>query len=326
MKLVVTPRSEGKEVVEKIYWNYIIAFYLFAAGISAGALLLSIVAGAINAEKYNRIVRVGAYVAPFPISVGILALVFDLERPWLCWRLFVTFEGTSVMSIGAWLILFFTIVSVLYLYPWLSEVRDPLRLRGFVTHRRVQRFIRYIGVVLSLGVATYTGVLICTLAARPFWNSPMIPIVFLVSAVIDAVAVITLGLYLGHPEDDDLCVNVFFMHCIDFVLLLVLTIVVTFFLVGLYTSTEGAGAALDVVMSGQLRFHFWFGVVVLGMAIPLTHVMRQLLPQLLGQNHRQHPFWSVVTAELCVLLGGYMLRYVVVYAGQLTTANLVVGF
>ncbi|WP_156033130.1 NrfD/PsrC family molybdoenzyme membrane anchor subunit [Candidatus Magnetobacterium casense] len=320
--------------MEQIYWNYMIAFYLFAAGISAGALLLSIVAGAINAEKYKGIVRVGAYVAPFPISVGILALVFDLERPWLCWRLFVTFEGTSVMSIGAWLILFFTIVSVLYLYPWLSEARDPLRLsvrlRGFVTHRTVQRFIRYLGIVLSLGVGTYTGVLICTLAARPFWNSPMIPIVFLISAVIDAVAVITLGLYIGHPEDDDLRVNAFFMQCIDFVLLLVLTIVVAFFLVGLYTSTEGAGAALDVVISGQLRLHLWFGVVVLGMVIPLTHVIRQLLPQLPGHNHRhrhrQHPLWTVVTAELCVLIGGYMLRYVVVYAGQLTTANLVVGF
>ncbi|KJU84192.1 Polysulfide reductase, NrfD [Candidatus Magnetobacterium bavaricum] len=310
----------------EIQWNYIIAFYLFAAGISGGALLLSIVAGVIDAQRYRALVKVGAYVAPFPISVGILALVFDLERPWLCWRLFVTFEGTSVMSIGAWLILSFTIVSTLYLYPWLSEGRDPLRLRGFITHSPVRRFIRCSGFVLSLGVATYTGVLICTLVARPFWNSPMIPVVFLFSAVIDAIAVITLGLYLGRTPEDDLRVNTFFMQRVELVLLFLLTIGVVFFLVGFYASTSGAAAALNIVTHGQLRYHFWFGVVILGIVIPLVHVVRRLLPHLLGHKDMEHALWSVAAVELCVLVGGYMLRYVVIYAGQLTETGFIVGF
>ncbi|MBF0539746.1 MAG: polysulfide reductase NrfD [Nitrospirae bacterium] len=308
--------------MEKIYWNYIIAFYLFGAGISAGALLLSIVAGAINAVRYREIVRIGAYVAPFPISAGILALVFDLERPWLCWRLFVTFQGSSVMSIGAWMILAFTIVSVLYLYPWLSYGRDVLKLRGITTNRTFQRLIRWSGLILSLGVATYTGVLICTLAARPFWNSPMIPVVFLFSAVIDAVAVITLILYLRRARavsEDDLRINTSFMQWIDLALLCLLTMMIVFFLIGFYGSTEGAEAALDVITHGQLRLHFWLGVVSLGIVIPLAHALRQLL----GHKGR---IYSIVTVELCVLLGGYMLRYVVIYAGQLTQASSTVSF
>ncbi len=288
--------------------------------------MLSIVADVIDTQRYRALVKVGAYVAPFPISVGILALVFDLERPWLCWMLFVTFEGTSVMSIGAWLILSFTIVSAVYLYPWLYEGRDPLRLRGVITRETSRQLIRWSGVVLSLGVATYTGVLICTLVARPFWNSPMIPVVFLFSAVIDAIAVITLGLYLGRTPADDLRVNTFFMQCVEIVLLFLLTIVVVFFIVGLYSSTEEAKTALNVIMHGRLRFHFWFGAVMLGIVIPLVYVLRQLLPPLLGYKGREHGLWSVVTVELCVLLGGYMLRYVVIYAGQLTEANFIVGF
>jgi formate-dependent nitrite reductase membrane component NrfD len=39
------------------------------------------------------------------------------------------------------------------------------------------------GIPISIGVGIYTGVLLGSLTARPFWNNPMLPMLFLISAM-----------------------------------------------------------------------------------------------------------------------------------------------
>ena len=111
-----------------IHWNWIVAIDLFAAGMSAGAFIISATAYFLGRERYATITRIGAYIAPFPVIVGILALIYDLERPQLFWRLFLTFRPTSVMSLGSWLLLFFSVFSMAHLYLWLPERLDYLKL------------------------------------------------------------------------------------------------------------------------------------------------------------------------------------------------------
>ena len=112
----------------QVHWNWIVAIDLFAAGLSAGAFIISATAYFLGREKYETITRIGAYIAPFPVIVGILALIYDLERPHLFWRLFLTFQPNSVMSLGSWLLLFFSIFSMTHFYLWLPEQFDYLRI------------------------------------------------------------------------------------------------------------------------------------------------------------------------------------------------------
>ena len=55
-----------------IHWNWIVAIDLFGAGLSAGAFIISATAYFLGRERYENITRIGAYIAPFPVIVGIL--------------------------------------------------------------------------------------------------------------------------------------------------------------------------------------------------------------------------------------------------------------
>src|SRR3972149_1226463 len=98
---------EGMEIV---FWNWSVVVYLFVAGVSAGALAISGFAYLLSARKYDTNVRLGGYIAPFPFIFGLLCLIYDLERPYLFWKLMTTFRQSSVMSLGSWLLLLFSIL------------------------------------------------------------------------------------------------------------------------------------------------------------------------------------------------------------------------
>jgi len=79
-----------------------------------------------------------------------------------------------------------------------------------------------------------------------------------------------------------------------------------------------AAEAVRLIMGGEFTFLFWGLVVGIGILLPLSLELYELSPRLLRKGEmRPHSPWlsGVVTAS--VLLGGFMLRYVVVYAGQM---------
>ncbi|MBF0318248.1 MAG: polysulfide reductase NrfD [Nitrospirae bacterium] len=302
-----------------IYWNYLITIYLFSAGVSAGAMFISITAGFINPVKYERIVRTGAYIAPFPIMAGMAGLILDLERPWQFWRLMTTIELKSVMSLGAWIIALFTVVSIIYFI--LNLPKNYLRLK---TRGNVIKAVMLLGLILSTGVALYTGILLSTLTARPFWNTPMIPMLLFISAILDGLAGISLALYLkpsGGGEravletEEEINNNKSFINTVDFALLFLLILSVVVFIIGLGGSTESAVSALGIIVGGKYTALFWFGFVALGVAIPFAATAYELF----NQNHRA---WLNAMSASFALIGGYVVRSVIVNAGQLTQAVL----
>jgi len=188
---------EGKIFV---FWNWTVALYLFVAGVSAGAFAISAISYFLGRNKYENISRLGAYIAPFPLLFGILCLIYDLERPAYFWKLMVTIQPFSVMSLGAWLLLIFSFLSFVHFYIWLPErfdlwksfqnlssrwSRNPLirALQQSPLLFRLRRenldslhdWVALIGIPVSLFVGIYTGVLLGALVARPFWNNPMLP-------------------------------------------------------------------------------------------------------------------------------------------------------
>ncbi|MBF0567758.1 MAG: polysulfide reductase NrfD [Nitrospirae bacterium] len=293
-----------------IYWSSLITFYLFSAGVSAGAMLLSIAADLINPVKYKKIVTTGAYIAPFPIMAGMIMLIFDLERPGLFWLLLTTFKYKSIMSIGAWIITFFSAVSIIYFI--LNLQKDYLKLK---TKTTAVNAIKLAGLILCTSVALYTGLLLSTLTARPFWNTPITPVLLFISAVIDGLAAISLVLCLK-PDEDKRDINTF-IHTGDFVLLYLLLLCTVIFLIGLGKSTQSAASALGIVTSGQLSVLFWFGFVAVGVVIPFVAAAYQLCTKM-----RVHSPWLNFISALFALIGGYIVRSVIVDAGQLTQAIL----
>ena len=109
-----------------VFWNWLVAVDLFCAGLSAGAFAISALAYFIGREKYQNITRIGAYIAPFPLIIGLLCLIYDLERPHLFWKLMLNLQGHSIMSLGAWLLLIFSVISFVNFYLWLPDLKEAL--------------------------------------------------------------------------------------------------------------------------------------------------------------------------------------------------------
>ncbi|MEO5360395.1 MAG: polysulfide reductase NrfD [Nitrospirota bacterium] len=299
------------QTLREIYWNYLITFYLFSAGISAGAMIVSIAADFINPAKYVSVVRAGAYIAPFPIMAGMVGLVFDLERPWLFWLLLTTFQYKSIMSVGAWIISLFSGVSIVYFI--INLPKDYLKLKS---KTGTINTIKLLGFVLSTCVALYTGLLLSTLTARPLWNTPMIPVLLFISAIVDGLAAISLALCLkrgGWGTD----IPYSFITKVDFTLLYFLSLATAVFLIGMGRSTESAVSALAVVTCGGFSVSFWIGFVAAGIVIPFIAAAYELFSKV--KTHK--PWLSFISSSLA-LLGGYIVRSVIIDAGQLTKAIL----
>jgi formate-dependent nitrite reductase membrane component NrfD len=303
-----------------IYWDITIAFYLFSAGVSAGALMVSIAADIIGKGKYGRIIKYGAWIAPFPVSVGTLALIFDLERPFHFWRLLLSFEPTSVMSIGAWILIAFTLVSMVFFYPYIPEKVDVMRIRRRVSKIGAMTAVKIAGLILALATALYTGVLLNSLSARPFWDTLVLPLVFLFSAIIDGIAAILLLMFvLPQPDTErtELAAGKSFLGKLDLASLILLIVSMLIMLLDLNFSGGQTSRSLSVIMGGSLTLIFWLGVVVIGMLAPLSYDIVEIFKKHAAEEKERDRLIAMLIAA-SVLAGGFMLRYVMVYAGQLT--------
>src|SRR4030043_2350858 len=318
-----------------IHWNWIVAIDLFAPGLSPGALIISATAYFLGKEKYENMTRIGAYIAPFPVIVGILALIYDLERPQLFWKLFLTFQPNSVMSLGSWLLLFFSIFSMAHFYLWLPERYDYLKIIPAIKSNKflslfrgdnltkIRGLVAGFGIPISIGVGIYTGVLLGALTARPFWNNPMLPMLFLISAMMTGSAALCFVVcfikgFRGMSREN-INTNKFMIHSIDFTLMVFSIIGVFLFILGLYVSPRGSVAAVHLIKGGEFTLLFWLVVGGGGILLPLALEVYELIPHyIVHVELKEHNPWISGIITTSVLIGGFTMRYVVVYAGQMS--------
>ena len=100
--------------------------------------------------------------------------------------LFLTIN-MSPMSIGSWLLSVCIIASVVYAYTFLAKESAPGD-----DMSKLRQGLAWVGVPLGISVAVYTGVMLGAMPARPFWNSAVLPLLFLLSSLSTGVAGILL--------------------------------------------------------------------------------------------------------------------------------------
>lgn len=298
-------------------WGLLIVVYLFLGGLGAGALILSAIATfAGRQRRYGRIARAGALVAPVPVLLGTGLLVFDLGRPFFFWKLFTAAAPESPMWIGTWLLTAFSLVSLAFanlhvaegIRPW--RPADPVRWRYRLAAA---------GLPIGIAVGIYTGVLLGAVPARPFWNTPMVAQLFLFSALSTAAALLMIvvpraagtgGDDVRQAEDRRMLLSV------DVVLIVLELLVIAPYIVHGQLSTESARGSLALILGGAFTWPFWLGVVGLGLLVPLAIEAWDLAPAMMGRAERAPRRWMDLAVATLVLCGGFLLRWVFVYAGQ----------
>jgi protein NrfD len=296
-------------------WGWQVALYLFLGGLTAGLMVLAgwLVLKDRGRERFPSIFRLFP-LAPVFISLGMFLLFLDLDYKIHVWRFYAAFRPTSPMSWGSWILLLVYPASVLFIlatvrrsFPRFIAFMEKRALLGRVwktlapltafAEKTIAFWARIVaGCGILLGM--YTGLLLGSLSARPFWNSPLLPPLFLVSGVSVALALTVFS--SGHGEEAR-----FYLR-LDIVLVIVELALLLFFVIGLLSSAQAQVQSAGLILGGEYSASFWVLVVGLGLALPL-------LLELLELRGLDIPAFL---AAVLVIFGGLALRFVLLAAGQ----------
>lgn len=314
----------------ELFWGMPVILYLFLAGVGAGALTVSssvlLRGGGGPSGAHVDVARYGAFLAPLPVIIGCGLLVFELGSfevgNWFKWLNLYKVINLSPMSIGTWLLTFFIFVSLAYAYTFIP---DPPGL-GKDSALRLRRPLAWVSVPLGIGTAVYTGVLLGAMPSRPFWNSPILALLFMVSSLSTGVAVILLARALLHSpkhgaggEERVVDESGYLLTASDAMLIGFELLVVFLFIMFAYLTVGDVRHAISVILfGGDLATLFWFGFVMVGLVLPAIVELKYVIPRLLYQKEFAPPRGIEILVAVVVLIGGFLLRYVVVVAGQMT--------
>ncbi|MGH7509721.1 MAG: NrfD/PsrC family molybdoenzyme membrane anchor subunit [Gemmatimonadales bacterium] len=293
------------------HWAWWIVFYFFVGGIAGSAFflasLLHLSARPPDRPSARPLVRLGYYVALVGAIVSGILLTLDLNRPERFWHMLIEsntgqpmFKSWVPMSVGSWGLLLFGLFSFLAALAAFGEERPGSRLLQsapvrFLRRRGPSIVVAVLGSIFGLFLAGYTGVLLAV-TNRPIWaDSTLLGLLFLVSgASTGAAALILLGIW--RRAADPASIN--WLAWFDRRLLVLELVVLALFLVSL-------GSVAGVFLS-------WWGVALLIGVVGIGI----LVPLLLERRHRVHPSRELVRSASLVLLGGFLLRVVVLLSSE----------
>ena len=313
-------------MTEELAWGLPVVGYLFLAGLGAGAVSVSSAVllrggGGGFGGRHIEIARYGALLGPLPVMIGAFMIVFELGRPFRALNLYKVIN-LSPMSIGSWVVLLFIILSLVYalvFMPWPVRIWERLRIW------RIS--LAWVCLPLGIAVAVYTGILLGAMPSRPFWNSPILALLFLISALSSGIAaiILTQALLHGNNAPDDpagaglVQKSGYLLAATDLLLIgLELTVIFLFVMFAHLTIGSVKYAVAFILPGGGLAFAFWVWVVLVGLVIPGLVELFCVAPRLLYQREYRPTRLIEILLSISVLIGAFMLRYVVVVAGQAT--------
>ncbi len=288
-------------------WHWPISVYLFLGGLAAGLLLFAGVITILGKDKeYPTTVKYASMVPPVALSLGLLALVYDLTHPLYTWQLYTTIRLESPMSWGAWVLLATTPLSFLWVFSYFSELFPKWNLK-FDFLKKFEKFLKknrknmaYALVPLSIILGVYTGILLSAFNARPLWNNAILGPLFLISGLSTGAATIILLAKTAKERH--------LYSKIDLALIIIELGLIVHMIMGMYAGSEVQLDAMNLLIGGEFTLMFFGFVVILGLIVP------GILEAMEIKGFKV----PVAIPAILVLLGGLIFRFVMVEAGQLT--------
>lgn len=313
-------------------WSAPIWIYLWMAGMAGGAYFAAFLAERFTGVTDRKLLRLAIYVGVPLAVIGVLLLVVDLGQPIRFWHLFTQFKVISPMSMGTWVLLAWVGIAIIMAILWWAE--------NFLTEevarslRRTTERLSWVNLVLAVLLIAYTGVLLAV-SNQPLWASTvLLPSLFVASAVSTGVAILVLAgiavnsVSRGSLVELRMALNQLFgskdwtisnrtvarLAEADVIVILVeLAVLIGYAIWLAISSMAGAGEALRLLTTGVLAAPFWVGVVLLALLIPLGLDIANWGKEIETKKVRL----AIITSTTCVILGGLILRAVIVIGAQL---------
>src|SRR5215831_15928799 len=218
----------------ELQWSVLIVLYPYITGLVAGAFILASLERVFNVEAVRPTYRLALLTALSFLLVAPLPLQLHLGHPERSLEMYLTPHRSSAMAMFGFVYLWYLTV-VLLLEIWLDYRADIVRLsqtsHGLMrlvykaltlgsdnvspAARRIDDKVGYtitvIGIPSAFLLHGYVGFIFGSIKANPWWSTPLMPIVFLFSAMVSGIAAVML-LYVLSTKLRRTPID---MHCLD---------------------------------------------------------------------------------------------------------------
>lgn len=307
---------------ETLPWGLTIAAALYFGGMGGGAFIVAAVTSFISGEEFREIMKFGAYIGLLATALCGIFLSIHAGHPERL--LFMYSNPTSMITFGTCVITTILPIGLIYAtflppdsLPWLKSFLP------WSVYVKPRKFFELVLFLLGSGLAGYTGFVLGAAWAEPFWETPLITVLFFLSAVSTALMAIGLCiaiLRLVQVTEESQKLFVEMMHRLDvadgYMLALELGTALLYLYVMLNSPSEIARESAMLLLSGELAPLFWGGFIFIGLIVPIILV---ILLAWKGRTAAYIKFYAplMILASICVLVGGFFMRYCFLAAGQI---------
>jgi molybdopterin-containing oxidoreductase family membrane subunit len=293
-------------MTNRVPWGLQIVMAVYYIGLSAGSLVISGLYGVFGKLEYKPFARIAVYVAMLFLIAGLLSILTDQGRMARVFvEPFVHFNLQSMFSINPILYIGHILICMLYLWALFYE------------RQTLTKVVATLAFGWAFCVHTGTGA-IFGFGARMLYESPLLPASFVAAAMASGTALMILlivGLFKAtrrHVDDSPVSwLGRFLAICV---------LVVVYFLVveNAYRAyvVELREAAIYYLFGGFHSLLFWFGLMIIGLGIPMFILFR---------NKTGKSIKWIVIASILVVFGVLCERYVIVLPGLLHPPELFPG-
>jgi Ni/Fe-hydrogenase subunit HybB-like protein len=322
----------------ELAWGILIVIYPYITGLVAGAFILASLERVFHVEAVKPTYRLALLTALAFLLVAPLPLQLHLGHPERSFEMYLTPHRTSAMAMFGFVYLWY-LMAVLVLEIWLDFRRDIVLLsqqtkglrrlcyrvltlgstniseNALRIDERVGYIVTVVGIPSAFLLHGYVGFIFGSVKANPWWSSPMMPVVFLFSAMVSGIAVVLL-LYMfsswyRNQKIDIRCVDtiaryLFYTFIIDFSLEML-------DLVHRIYEADESFRSLDFMVHTRLYLSQIVIQIYVGTLVPLGLLaLTQLFK--LGEKFRKRIY---AAAASLALIGIFAMRWNVVIGGQL---------
>lgn len=231
--------------------------------------------------------------------------LFYLGKPLRFWRAIPPFTKawkTSWLARGMFFTLVFSVFALIQLVTTYLLDHGVLASSAVDSVTALDWAVRILAGLFAVLTGIYAGFAMSYCRSIPFWNTGLLPIVFVVMAVADGLALVMVAGLIGNGID----INA--VESASRVALIVNALLITTYLVNASYQSTTAGLSVRELIAGKLAPAFWIGVVLLGIAAPLVISIVTLFA---GEASRP----LLVIAIVCHTVGAFALKYCVLKVG-----------
>jgi len=322
----------------ELQWSILIVLYPYLTGLVAGAFILASLVRVFKVDALKPAYRLSLLTALAFLLVAPLPLQLHLGHPERSLEMYLTPHTSSAMAMFGFVYLWY-LMAVLVLEIWLDYRKeivqwareatgwrqkvywamalwvDDISPESLDLDDRLGRTLTVIGIPSAFLLHGYVGFIFGSLKANPWWSTPMMPIVFLFSAIVSGIAQVLLiyvaATWLRGRKPDMACLDnigkyLFYAFIIDFAL------EGMDLLHRIYEADESF-KSLDFMVHSHLYTSQVLIQIILGGLIPIGLLA---MPQFmtLTDTARKRLY---VLAALLALIGIFAMRWNVVIGGQL---------